>query len=748
VAPAAALGDAASAAAAAAVAAFGGLQVRPLGEPIEEDEQALLDEEFAALLQELLSAGAAADVALAAVTAATGMAPPPAAVAAATEAAAASGDDEMVAVVEQLAAGAAAAAAAATATAAEAAQGGTAATSHAASPTPAAPARQAAAAGREDSGAAGASGSSSSGRRQRHNRSDSDSALNSFLPQLRKYWLRTHAPTPSPAVATSPPTDGPGSGSSGVDEELQCTYALHGDQFVEQHWFQCYTCGLTDSRGCCSACVRVCHAGHDVVYAARSRFFCDCGGENGPRENAVACKCLSAVPVKPTASAAAATASGSNGSSSGSSLVRQGWLLPAARDPCAQSSLAASLPDPLNAAWAFDPQLFPDLYAAAIGTSSGSSRRDKGQQQGLSAGAVQQLLQCGVHTASSAVEQQASALKAVPQSLVSQAARALQPWLAGESSTAGTVAADSDVQQQQQQGPREMMQAVASSTLRMSQLLLARLLRHSSLQQQHTSSSTTSVGASGPGGEHPMFGASVSLPEVLKTSQLLLEGSGGVAKVLGKPAAAAAGTAEADKAPAEGSADSTSGSSGGSSGGSSATPSAPLVELQRVIRLGNMSSSSSRSRTRTSGSEYGSEGGGGSGSRGPDVPAEVAAALEGGMVVQRSAAAARQGQLLAVCRGESVGLMDGRLLAAELCGKDIFTKVGGLSLLFKRTQPLAVAVLVCGHHAAAELYTAPLRCSRAQPSCTLVCVYPLSAAALPSCAEHCMGRASEGPLLQ
>jgi hypothetical protein len=74
----------------------------------------------------------------------------------------------------------------------------------------------------------------------------------------------------------------------------------------------------------------------------------------------------------------------------------------------------------------------------------------------------------------------------------------------------------------------------------------------------------------------------------------------------------------------------------------------------------------------------GGDGGAGS-SRGSEVPAEAAAALEGGMVVQRSAAAARQGQLLAVCRGELVGLMDRRLLAAELCGKDIFTKVCVLS---------------------------------------------------------------------
>lgn len=39
----------------------------------------------------------------------------------------------------------------------------------------------------------------------------------------------------------------------------------------------CYTCGLVDSKGCCSACAQLCHAGHDLVYSTHSRFFCDCG---------------------------------------------------------------------------------------------------------------------------------------------------------------------------------------------------------------------------------------------------------------------------------------------------------------------------------------------------------------------------------------------------------------------------------------------------------------------------------------
>lgn len=60
-----------------------------------------------------------------------------------------------------------------------------------------------------------------------------------------------------------------------------CTFATTGTDFVEQHWYLCYTCGLTGSTGACSVCVQTCHAGHDVVYGTKSRFFCDCGGGEG-----------------------------------------------------------------------------------------------------------------------------------------------------------------------------------------------------------------------------------------------------------------------------------------------------------------------------------------------------------------------------------------------------------------------------------------------------------------------------------
>ncbi|PKU69107.1 auxin transport protein BIG [Dendrobium catenatum] len=68
-----------------------------------------------------------------------------------------------------------------------------------------------------------------------------------------------------------------------------CTFTSSGSNFMEQHWYFCYTCDLTISRGCCSICAKVCHKGHRVVYSRSSRFFCDCGA-GGVR--GYACQCL------------------------------------------------------------------------------------------------------------------------------------------------------------------------------------------------------------------------------------------------------------------------------------------------------------------------------------------------------------------------------------------------------------------------------------------------------------------------
>lgn len=68
-----------------------------------------------------------------------------------------------------------------------------------------------------------------------------------------------------------------------------CTFTSSGSNFMEQHWYFCYTCDLTVSKGCCSVCAKVCHRGHRVVYSRLSRFFCDCGA-GGVRGKT--CQCL------------------------------------------------------------------------------------------------------------------------------------------------------------------------------------------------------------------------------------------------------------------------------------------------------------------------------------------------------------------------------------------------------------------------------------------------------------------------
>lgn len=74
--------------------------------------------------------------------------------------------------------------------------------------------------------------------------------------------MATVAPT-SPSLPQEPP--------------LVCTFVSSHKEFVNQHWYHCYTCGLVNDKGCCRLCVRLCHRGHDVSYARLSCFFCDCG---------------------------------------------------------------------------------------------------------------------------------------------------------------------------------------------------------------------------------------------------------------------------------------------------------------------------------------------------------------------------------------------------------------------------------------------------------------------------------------
>ncbi|KAJ8751615.1 hypothetical protein K2173_025768 [Erythroxylum novogranatense] len=86
-----------------------------------------------------------------------------------------------------------------------------------------------------------------------------------------------------------------------------CTFTCSGSNFMEQHWYFCYTCDLTVSKGCCSVCAKVCHRGHRVVYSRLSRFFCDCGAGGVRGSN---CQCLK--PRKFTGSDSTPARGGSN----------------------------------------------------------------------------------------------------------------------------------------------------------------------------------------------------------------------------------------------------------------------------------------------------------------------------------------------------------------------------------------------------------------------------------------------------
>ncbi|MCO5564796.1 hypothetical protein L7F22_018464 [Adiantum nelumboides] len=79
-----------------------------------------------------------------------------------------------------------------------------------------------------------------------------------------------------------------GSNSEKTLASRVCTFTSSGNNFMEQHWYFCYTCDLTVSKGCCSVCAKVCHRGHKVVYSRLSRFFCDCGA-GGVRGQSCVC---------------------------------------------------------------------------------------------------------------------------------------------------------------------------------------------------------------------------------------------------------------------------------------------------------------------------------------------------------------------------------------------------------------------------------------------------------------------------
>lgn len=69
-----------------------------------------------------------------------------------------------------------------------------------------------------------------------------------------------------------------------------CTFNNTGKNYIYQEFYKCLTCGFSKNAGCCEACAKVCHLGHDFLYRGRIRSYCDCGASevNG----CVPCQCI------------------------------------------------------------------------------------------------------------------------------------------------------------------------------------------------------------------------------------------------------------------------------------------------------------------------------------------------------------------------------------------------------------------------------------------------------------------------
>jgi Ca2+-binding EF-hand superfamily protein len=65
-----------------------------------------------------------------------------------------------------------------------------------------------------------------------------------------------------------------------LDSKL-CTFKSTQKNFVEQNYYRCNTCGMTEKEGegVCEICAKVCHKGHDLSSSIFGDFFCDCGAD-------------------------------------------------------------------------------------------------------------------------------------------------------------------------------------------------------------------------------------------------------------------------------------------------------------------------------------------------------------------------------------------------------------------------------------------------------------------------------------
>ena len=66
---------------------------------------------------------------------------------------------------------------------------------------------------------------------------------------------------------------------SSIDNNVVCTYTTTMKEYVDQPFYRCHTCFTESNKGCCRACVKNCHRGHDIEDSGIRNAFCDCGLE-------------------------------------------------------------------------------------------------------------------------------------------------------------------------------------------------------------------------------------------------------------------------------------------------------------------------------------------------------------------------------------------------------------------------------------------------------------------------------------
>ena len=67
-----------------------------------------------------------------------------------------------------------------------------------------------------------------------------------------------------------------------------CSYLKSRRKNESEPWYNCFTCGLIDNKGCCAVCAKICHKNHKVSFVKVSPFLCHCHSDGnciaGPKD--------------------------------------------------------------------------------------------------------------------------------------------------------------------------------------------------------------------------------------------------------------------------------------------------------------------------------------------------------------------------------------------------------------------------------------------------------------------------------